>query len=144
MFWLALRDKLKPYPLAIGISNIISCYEVLPRVQAPIFSDFLSIQRCLGFMTKQFSYFDFQLRLKRKELDSICRAKPTVLDRNREKVFTKLATKGVVQVIIEKIFRCSLVYADLLQLHRCKCTYLAVNWSMKLTKKTLILKWVWL
>ena len=55
-------------------------------------------------MTKQFSYFDFQLRLKRKELDSICRAKPTVLDRNREKVFTKLATKGVVQVIIEKLF----------------------------------------
>ena len=38
------------------------------------------------------------MRLKRKELDSKGRVKPTVLDRNREKTFTKLATKGVVQL----------------------------------------------
>lgn len=37
-------------------------------------------------------------RLKRKELDLMCRVKPTPLDRNRERTLTKLATKGVVQL----------------------------------------------
>ena len=31
-------------------------------------------------------------------MDTICRIKPTVLDKNREKFYSKLATKGVVQL----------------------------------------------
>lgn len=51
-----------------------------------------------GTKKKEVSKTSLKLRLKRKELDSISRVKPTVLDRNREKVYTKLATKGVVQL----------------------------------------------
>lgn len=37
-------------------------------------------------------------RAKKREVDSVCRTKPSITDRHQEKALTKIATRGVVQL----------------------------------------------